>query len=143
MKELHTEIEIQSTPERVWQILTNLDQYPEWNPFIYLAAGRANVGENVDIKVRSGSKETTLHCTVVKAEPGRELCWKYHVLLPALFSGEHSFRIEPIGENKVRFVDREIFSGLLVQTQSRDIDTNSKQGFEAMDRALKRKAEQS
>jgi len=142
MRELHTEIEIQASPERVWQALMNLDKYPEWNPFIHHAVGKAKVGEKVDITFRSGSKEMTLHCTVIKVEPNRELCWKYHVILPGLFRGEHSFTIEPMGANKVRFIDREIFNGLLVPLQAKDIDTNSRHGFEEMDKALKARAEQ-
>jgi hypothetical protein len=142
MKELRTEIEIQASPEKVWQILTNLGEYPQWNPFIHHAIGTATVGEKVDITFRSGSKEMTLHCTVVKVETNRELRWKYHVILPALFSGEHSFVIDPIDNNRVRFVDREIFNGLLVSSQAKDIDINSRRGFEAMDKALKARAEQ-
>jgi hypothetical protein len=142
MKELRTEIEIQASPEKVWQILTDLAKYPEWNSFIFRAIGQANVGEAVDITVRSASKEMTLHCTVVKAEPNRELCWKYHVILPGLFRGEHSFIIEPMGTNAVRFIDREVFNGLLVPLQAKDIDTHSRRGFEEMDRALKARAEQ-
>jgi hypothetical protein len=142
MKELRTEIEIQASPEKVWQILTNLEEYPQWNPFIHHAIGTATVGEKVDITFRSGSKEMTLHCTVVKVETNRELRWKYHVILPALFSGEHSFVIDPIDNNRVRFVDREIFNGLLVSSQAKDIDINSRRGFEAMDKALKARAEQ-
>jgi hypothetical protein len=141
MKELRTEIEIQATPEKVWQALTSLDKYPEWNPFIHHANGKAELGEKVDITFKSGSKEMTLHCTVVKVEPNKELRWKYHVVLPILFNGEHSFIIEQVESNKVRFVDREIFNGILVSSQAKDIDTNSKQGFEAMDKALKARAE--
>jgi hypothetical protein len=48
----------------------------------------------VDITFRSGSKDTTLRCTVIKANTNRELCWKYHVIFPGLWSGEHSFTIE-------------------------------------------------
>ena len=129
MKELRTEIEIQATPDKVWQVLTSLDNYPEWNPFIHHAIGKAMVGEKVDITVKSGTKEMTLHCTVVKVEPNKELCWKYHVALPMLFSGEHSFIIEQVEGNKVRFIDREIFTGFLVSSQTKDINTNSKQGL--------------
>lgn len=141
MKELRTEIEIQATPEKVWQILTDLSRYPEWNPFISPAIGKTEVGEMVDITVPSGAKKMILHCKVIKAEPNRELCWKYHVLLPGLFGGEHSFTIEPTEANRVRFIDREIFSGLLVPLQAKDIDTKSKRGFEAMDQVLKARAE--
>jgi hypothetical protein len=141
MKELCTDIEIQASPEKVWQVLTSLDKWTEWNPFIHHAIGTAKVGEKVDITFRSGSKEMTLHCTVIKAEPNRELCWKYHVVSPGLFRGEHRFTIEPVGADKVRFIDCEIFNGLLVPLQAKDIDTNSRRGFEAMDRALKAQTE--
>jgi hypothetical protein len=142
MKELRTEIEIQASPEKVWQILTRLDQYPEWNPFIHHAIGKAGVGETVDLDFQPDSKGLKLHCTVVTADPNRKLCWKYHFILPGLLRGEHCFIIEQIGSNTVRFIDREIFNGLLVPLQARDIDTNTKQGFEAMDKALKARAEE-
>ncbi len=141
MKELRTEIEIQSTPEKVWRILTDLDKYPEWNPFIHHAVGKPKAGESVDITFRSTSQEMTLHCTVVKVEPNRELRWKYHVGFSGFFAGEHSFTVEPIDADHVRFIDRETFSGLLVPLQAKDIDTNSRRGFEAMDKALKARAE--
>ena len=141
-KELCTKIEIQASPEKVWRVLTNLDQYPEWNPFIHHAIGTTKVGEKVDITFRSGSKEITLHCTVIKAEPNRELSWKYHVIVPCLWSGEHSFTIESMENNQTRFVDKEIFNGLLIPLQAKDIDTNSRRDFEAMDKALKARAEQ-
>lgn len=141
MKELKTEIEIQASPDKVWQILTDLDKYPEWNPFIHHAIGKAKAGEKVDITFQSGEKQMTLHCKVLEVKPNKELCWKYHVLLPGLFNGEHHFTIEQTGVNLVRFVDREVFNGLLVPLQAKDIDTNSRRGFEAMDQALKARAE--
>lgn len=143
MQTLRTEIQIQAAPEKVWQILTDLAKYPEWNPFITQAIGRVEVGARVEITVPSGSKEMNLHCKVIKAEPRQMLCWKYHVISPLLFRGEHSFTIEPMGSNYVRFVDQEVFNGLLVPLQAKDIDTNSRYGFEAMDKALKMRAEQS
>jgi hypothetical protein len=140
---LRTEIQIQAPPEKIWQILIDLAKYPVWNPFITQAIGRVEVGARVEITVPSGSKEMKLHCRVIKAEPRQVLCWKYHVISPLLFRGEHSFTIEPMGSNYVRFVDQEIFNGLLVPMQAKEIDSSSRQGFEAMDKALKIRAEQS
>jgi hypothetical protein len=141
MKELRTEIEIQASAEKVWQILTGLEKYPEWNPFIRHAIGKAEVDKTVDIDFQPDSKGLKLHCTVIVAEPNRELCWKYHFIHPVLFRGEHSFTINRMGDNQIRFIDREIFYGWLVPLQAKDIDTNTKSGFEAMDKALKARAE--
>jgi hypothetical protein len=142
MKELRTEIIINASPEKVWQTLTDLDKYPQWNPFICHAVGKAEPGQRVDIDFQPDGKGLKLHCTVARYQPNRQLSWTYHVMNPLLFRGEHIFTIESLGENQVRFIDREEFNGLLVPFQAKDIDTNTKKGFEAMDKALKGRAEQ-
>ena len=38
--ELHTEIDIDATPEVVWQVLTDLDRWADWNPFITSSVGQ-------------------------------------------------------------------------------------------------------
>ncbi len=72
---------------------------------------------------------STLHCKIAKLVPNKELSWEYKVIHPGLWYGEHSFTIEPAGENRVRFIDIEVFTGLLIPLQAKDIDTNSRKGF--------------
>ena len=141
MKEIRTEIEIRSSPEKVWRILTDFPKFPDWNPFIQHAIGKAKVGEKVDITFPTGAKDMTLHCTVLKAESDRELCWQYHVVFPFLWKGVHSFTIDSIGNNRVRFIDKEVFSGLLIPLQGKDSDATTRHDFENMDKALKERAE--
>ncbi len=45
--ELRTEVEIAAPTEAVWETLTDLAAYPDWNPFIVSAEGRATVGERL------------------------------------------------------------------------------------------------
>jgi hypothetical protein len=141
MKEIRTEIEIQAAPEMVWQTIIDLEKWTEWNPFIHHIIGKAKLGEEVDITVTSQPKDMILHCTVIKTEPNKELRWKYHVVSPFLFRGEHSFIIEKTKENRIRFIDREICNGLLVFTQAKNMDTATRRGFEEMDIALKERVE--
>ena len=61
--------------------------------------------------------------------------------MPGVFDGEHSFTIEPLAENRVRFVQREAFKGLLVPLLARSLETETQRGFEEMNRALKERAE--
>ena len=84
----------------------------------------------------------TFRPTVLKAEPNRELRWLGHLLISGLFDGEHSFTIEPLGESRVRFTQREVFTGLLVPLFARGLDTDTWRGFEEMNLALKARAEQ-
>lgn len=143
MKELRTEIEIQASDKQVWQLLTDFASFPEWNPLIRRANGEARAGAQLEVHIQPpGARGMTFRPAVLKAEPNRELRWLGRLILPGLFDGEHIFTIEPLGENHVRFVQREVFTGLLVPLFARGLDTDTRRGFEAMNRALKARAEQ-
>ena len=79
--------------------------------------------------------------TVLVADPNRELRWLGHLWVPGLFDGEHSFTIEPLGEGRVRFIQQERFSGLLLPLLSKTLDRDTLRGFEEMNRALKLRVE--
>jgi hypothetical protein len=142
MKELHSEIEINASVERVWDILTDFASYPQWNPFIRSISGELEVGERLEVRLEPpDSRGVTLRPTVLRAEPNRLMRWVGHVLVPGLFDGEHSLVIEPLGENRVRFVQHEAFKGVLVSLLTRSLDNNTLRGFEEMNEALKERAE--
>lgn len=42
--EIKTEILINAAPEKIWAILTDFDNYPNWNPFIKTIEGRVEIG---------------------------------------------------------------------------------------------------
>jgi hypothetical protein len=141
MKEITSAIEIEATPQRVWEILTDFDAYPAWNPFIRRASGRPEPGAKLEVRIEPpGGRGMTFKPTVLAAEPDRELRWLGHLLLPKIFDGEHSFRIEPVGEGRVRFVQAERFTGALVPLFGKTLE-QTRRGFEQMNQALKDRAE--
>jgi hypothetical protein len=78
--------------------------------------------------------------TVFAVEPARELRWIGRFLVPGLFDGEHSFRIEPLDNNRSRLIQSERFSGVLVAAFKSTLD-KTELGFEQMNSALKARAE--
>jgi hypothetical protein len=142
MKELHSEIEINAPAQRVWEVLTDFASYPRWNPFIRRASGVPRTGERLEVRIEPlGSRGMTFRPEVLNAEANHELRWLGHLFVRGLFDGEHSFTIEPLGESRVRFVQREVFRGLLVPLFSSALDRDTRRGFEEMNRALKERAE--
>jgi hypothetical protein len=142
VKELHSEIEIAATAEGVWGLLTDFRSFPEWNPFIRRAKGEVKEGERLEVFLQpSGARGMTFRPKVLKAEPNRELRWLGHLLVPGLFDGEHIFRIEPLGEGRVRFIQQEKFTGLLVPLFAGGLERDTRRGFEEMNQALKERAE--
>ena len=100
------------------------------------------LGQVVKMSARTATKDMDFTCTVVRVDPHREFAWTFHVIHPLLFRGEHVFRMEPAGEDRVRFIDREMFDGLLVPWQAKDIETNTKAAMVEMVKALKQRVEQ-
>lgn len=142
-KQLRTEIEIEATPERVWQVLTDFAAFPEWNPFMTRAEGTVRRGERLTIRMQpDGGRAMTFRPTVLKAEPNRHLRWVGRVVVPGVFDGEHSFTIERVGEGEVRLIQQEEFRGILVPLMARSLDRNTLPAFEKMNHALKRRAEE-
>ncbi len=143
MKQVSSEIDIEASAERVWSLLTDFSSFPEWNPFIRKASGQPKVGERLEVNLQpSGARSMTFKPRVLKAEPGQELRWLGRLLIPGLFTGEHSFTIEQLDEKRVRFVQSERFTGLLVPL-ARGLVNDARRGFEEMNRPLKERAEQS
>lgn len=142
MTHLLTSISITAPPNRVWHLLTDFASYPQWNPFIRRAIGEPTEGAQLEVYLQpSGARGMTFRPRVLKAEPDRELRWLGHFLIPGLFDGEHIFTIEPLEAGRVRFVQREIFTGLLVPLFMRWLEKDTRRGFEEMNRALKLRAE--
>jgi hypothetical protein len=142
MKEIHTEIEIDAPAERVWRVLTDFAAYPQWNPFVRRGEGEVKVGFRLQVFIQpAGGKGMSFRPRVLVADPGRELRWLGHLWVPGLFDGEHSFVIEPLGEGRVRFIQRERFGGLLLPLLWKILDRETRRGFEEMNRALKLRCE--
>ncbi len=113
--QLHTEIEISASADRVWEVISDFAAYLQWNPYIRSVAGRSEQDARLRITVQPiGGKPIRFSPVVLTAKAGKELRWRDRLLLPGIFDGEHSFFIEPLDEGKVRFKHSEHFSGLLV-----------------------------
>jgi hypothetical protein len=142
VREISTEVQIEASPEQVWDELSSFRSYEEWNPYIQEARGRAVVGGDLEVRIQApNSRERTFRPEVLVAEPGRELRWSGSLPVPGSFNGEHYFLIEPSGEDRVRFVQGEEFTGLLVPFLWKGLDTDTRLGFEKMNRALKERVE--
>ena len=140
--ELHTQIEIDAAPESVWQVLIDLDRYPDWNPFIVSSEGRADVGQRLANRMQPpGGKATTFKPTVTVVEASTAFEWLGRLGVPGVFDGRHRFDLAPTESGGTLVTQSEQFDGILVGFLRRSLDTSTKAGFEAMNAALKARVE--
>lgn len=142
-KHIHTEIELEVSAPKAWNVLTDLEKYPDWNPFIQRIEGNTVSGATLRVALKlEGKKEMVFTPRVLVADAPHEFCWKGKLLLPGVFDGMHRFYIRSIDENRCVLVQEETFSGILSGMIFRQIGQATEQAFHAMNQALKTRVEQ-
>jgi hypothetical protein len=141
-KQLVSSIDIEAPAERVWEMLIDFPAFPSWNPFIVQAEGQAEVGSRLTLRMQPAvGAAITLRPTVVEVVEGRRLRWLGRMGIPGLFDADHLFVVEPRGASAARLVQQEQFTGLLVPFFRRSLDRGTLPAFQAMNVALKGRAE--
>ena len=143
--ELTTFVDIDATPERVWQVLTDLPAYADWNPFITEAEGAVVVGERLSVRVPpvNAFVHSTLRPTVFEVVPCRRLrLWSRldRLAIPGLFDVELTWTIRD-QDDGVRLWHQDRFGGLLAPLLFGSLNRHRLTSFNAMNAALKLRVE--
>ncbi len=140
--EISTEIEIDAPADRVWQVLTDFASYPDWNPFVTQITGTLATGERLTVRLQPpGGRGMTFSPRVVELEPSKVFAWLGNLGIRGIFDGAHRFELVPLDGDRTRLVQSEQFSGLLVRLLKKTLDTSTRDGFVAMNEAVKRRVE--
>jgi demethylmenaquinone methyltransferase/2-methoxy-6-polyprenyl-1,4-benzoquinol methylase len=143
VRSLAAQVEIEAPPERVWSVLTDFADYPDWNPFMFSVEGRPEVGQRLQITMqRPGGSVMRFGARVLVADPPRELVWVGEgstAHWPGLLRGERRVAIEPLAGGQSLLRMRTTFTGLLSPLMVW-LD-RYRPAFAAMEAALKARAE--
>ena len=88
------------------------------------------------------AKGMTFKPKILIFETNKELKWLGHLLFAGLFDGEHKFELIDNENGTTTFRQSEKFKGILVPLFKKQLDNNTKKGFEAMNKKLKELAEE-
>lgn len=135
---LRTEIIINATPEKVWAILTDFENYPSWNPFVTSLTGEIKVGNKIAVRIEPPeASANSFKPTVTALEVNKKFSWLGIVLFRGIFDGEHKFELIDNKNGTTTFVQSENFIGILVPFFKKMLDNNTRRGYEAMNKKLK------
>ena len=136
--EIVTSININATPEKIWKTLLDFDAYSQWNPFISSISGVAEIGNTIEVELGSMKFKPI----VLESTPNTELKWIGKLLFKGLFDGEHRFFLKDNKDGSTTFIHSEKFKGVLIPLFSKKINTEIKNGFINMNKALKNTVEE-
>ncbi|KAF9924658.1 hypothetical protein FBU30_005402 [Linnemannia zychae] len=119
MKENKASITIDAAPSDVWSVLTDLDNYHDWNPFFVSAKGKIAEGESLQMKMKM---PVQMFCgaplsyswspRITKVEPYSYLEWFAPAGLKGFIDGTHYFQLTSTnGGTVTEFTQGERYTG--------------------------------
>jgi hypothetical protein len=139
MKEFRTSISIQSTPDKIWSILTDASAYPSWNTSVNKIDGKIALGEKVTVRPKI-APDQAFPVKVAAFEPGKRMIWRGGAPLKFIFKGERTFTLTPAAGGATEFTMHEVFSGLFSPLITKSIP-DLQPAFEEFAACLKKRAE--
>src|SRR3954447_10483976 len=103
MKTIRVVTDIDAPAQTVWDRLSAVADYSEWNPFITEFHGELVTGTPVKVRIAPpGGRSMTFRPTITAIEDGRMLEWLGRLVLPGLFDGRHAFSLEALRNGRTR-----------------------------------------
>jgi hypothetical protein len=143
MRSISVVTEIAAPIKTVWAEVSAVSKYAEWNPFITAFTGDLVPGNRVEVRIAPpGGRPMTFRPTITAVTEGRDLEWLGRLVMPGVFDGRHSFRLEATDDGRTRLTQAEEFSGVLVPFVGKILE-RTRAGFEAMNESVRVRAEAS
>ncbi|MEO6812294.1 MAG: SRPBCC domain-containing protein [Ginsengibacter sp.] len=140
-KNISTEILINASKEKVWNILTDFGNYKYWNPFMINSSGQAVVGTKLVNTMKNKDKQMKFKPTILSVKQYEYFDWLGSLYFKGLFDGHHFFKLEDWGNGQMKLIQGEYFSGILSGMILKSIGEDTKNNFVKMNNALKEYAE--
>lgn len=137
MKTFESTSEISAPSEALWALLTDAAGFPSWNPTVDRIEGRIALGEKIKVHAKI-SPGRAFPVKVTEFVPPERMVWVGGIPL-GLFKGVRTYTLTPTADG-VRFVMREVYSGLLAPLIGRSVP-DLQPAFDEFATALKRRAE--
>lgn len=137
-------VEIAASSKLVWAVLTDLDQYPEWNPFCVAATSTLRIGAPVEMVLAdyTGAGGTFLNTEYVCAfVPERLLSWELRATPESPYAARRDQIIEPTAEGNCRYYSTDAFLGEFAHDIMTETGDWVKRAFDDTAVALKRRSE--
>lgn len=135
-------VEIDAPADVVWEILADIERYPEWNPFTPQIDSTLEIGEPVTLHIKRGDDTSPMTFVLEVLDPPREIAWRLpKKLLSPLFSAYRTQRVEALGDARCSYTTSDTFSGLIAGPLYRNQSGWVHRNFEKLAAALKERAE--
>lgn len=134
-------IGVKASADVIWEIISDLESWAEWNPLYPKASGVLRIGAPLElILALPGKPSRPIRPTVLDWVPREQIHWKDSVM-GGIVNTVRYIEIEALSETGCVFSNGEIYVGMLAPQVVASRKRILRQGFAAMGEALRERAE--
>lgn len=135
-------VDIDATPETVWRVLTDFDQYEQWNPLAVRCQTSLVPGEPIDMWVRLGPGPLRKQREWVRTNtPGREFSYQMKPIGLGLLRSLRTQSLTELEGNRTRYTAHFEVRGWLQPVVRLLLGRALRRGFDGVASGLKTRAE--
>ena len=135
-------LEVEAPASVVWGVLTDLDSYGQWNPFVPECRSTLRPGDRIEMKVKLGKRTSRQVEEMLTFHEGREFSYRMRSLPFGALSSLRVQRVEEIEDGRCRYHTHFELQGWLMPVVRRLLGSQLDVGFSGMTQGLKRRSEQ-
>ena len=143
MKEIKTEIDISAPPAKVWDIITNINDWQKWSPIINASQGESNIGSKLSITMISkeeGKDGPKYNPVITELKEPNYFAWQAHMMAGFIFTNGKIIELKETSTG-THLTHTETFKGLMVPLMGGHIENGVPPMLNSMNQALKDIAE--
>lgn len=134
-------IQINAPIDFVWEVLTDVEKYGEWNPFTSQARTDFKIGSPARLLVRMGPTKFRITETVCAFEKPRLIAWSRKFGTSWLLFVVREQHLEPVSDTSCTYHNVDLLNGVLSQFVSLFFGDYIRRGFSDVGVGLKLRAE--
>lgn len=109
--QVSTSVIIDASPEKVWSVLADIENWKKWTSFVASFVGDFSKGGRIKVVFNTPDGQVPFDRTLVIFEENRVFCWEGDAMWPGA-KDHHVFHLEAIENEKTLFTHADGFHGI-------------------------------
>ncbi len=125
----------------VWEVITDLPRYGEWNPFVSACDSTLQPGDPIDMTVHLMARPQQQREWITEYEAGRRFAYRMKPVPMGALSSARWHDIRADGEDRCQYQSHFELRGWMMPVVRGLLGARLRSGFAGMNAAVKRRAE--
>ena len=134
-------VEIRAPASVVWEVITDLAAYPQWNPFVVECHSTMKPGDAIDMRVQLFAKPQKQREWMREHVPGRRLSYNMKPAPLGALASARSHEVKAIGGERTRYQSHFELRGWLLPMVRGIMGAKLETGFAGMTEGIRQRAE--